>query len=182
MNKKRFNIPCLMLASLSLILVACSGNKKELSNTSAKQEEVPSTSEKEVELSKRYFQLLETGSDARITVFYEKDSDIVVKQIFESKLVYADLGVDKETLKTMETDAEKHTKNGIEYTVNFEEEFATELLTVDYSKADPKDINDLPGVQTTTNNTSQIGMKETAELIKSDGFEEITDGNFKELE
>ncbi|MGT2743107.1 DUF1307 domain-containing protein [Streptococcus plurextorum] len=162
MKKKRFSLALMMVALLSLILVACGGKK---------------------EISKRYFQLQTSGTDVRLVYYYEKDTNKVVKQTTDTKIVYADAGTDRETVKaTVEPLAEAY-KNvtGVEHSIDYGETVLTEHVTIDYSKANLKEIGPLIGVDTTSNNINYIGMKESAEMLLTRKFTEVKDGKFKAL-
>lgn len=166
MNKKRYNLALLLLAICSLVLVACSGSKTD----------------KNAELSKRYFQLQAPGTDIRMTYYYEETSDKVIKQTTENKLVYDELGVDQQTLKEMVEPAAEQYKNinGVEHSIQFGDDFMTESLSINYDKVDLKEVQGITGIQISDENASQISMKESAKMLKSGGFKEIKDGKFKE--
>ena len=102
MKKKRFSLVLMMVTLLSLILVACSGKK---------------------EISKRYFQFQGPGTDIRLVYYYEKDANKVVKQTTDTKIIYADAGTDRETVKATVEPLAKEYQNitGVEHSIDYGE-------------------------------------------------------------
>lgn len=114
------------------------------------------------------------GVDISLTYTYQGDK--VIKQTALNKINYSTIGA-----KSKE-DAEKvlgvlsakyQNVTGIEEKVSYQDTYAEETLTVDYSKADPKALQSLLGTLSAGDVSKGVSMKQSQILLEAQGFKEV---------
>ncbi|MGX7111970.1 YehR family lipoprotein [Gemella cuniculi] len=112
------------------------------------------------------------GVKMELTYYYKGDK--VTKQTANNMMSYSELGVKREQLeKILEPTIKRYQGiQGLEETVDFQEDKAVEKLTVDYTKAKISELKDVPGITIFGSDGDAISFKKSKEILKSDGFTE----------
>ena len=125
---------------------------------------------------KAYFQLIDqnTKQDSRITVEYKGDELLI-----------------NETNNTFYYTAKEQTEayaksiegiKGLTHKIEYKDDYLTEKLTIDFSKADIEELQSKQLLQTSGNQKADyISYKETAKLLEKAGYKEVKDGKFEDL-
>ncbi|ERK60417.1 hypothetical protein HMPREF1983_00164 [Gemella bergeri ATCC 700627] len=139
----------ILSAVLLIFLTGCSG--KEQSKTFTKSER---------------------GVTMELTYYYKGDK--VTKQTANNTMEYSKLGVTKETLKaTLEPVMKKYQGvEGLEESVDFQDDKAVEKLTIDYTKAKISELKGIPGIELDAKDGDSVSLKKSEEALSSQGFTE----------
>ena len=71
---------------------------------------------------------------------------------------------------------------GLTHKIEYKDDYLTEKLTIDFSKADIEELQSKQLLQTSGNQKADyISYKETAKLLEKAGYKEVKDGKFEEL-
>lgn len=133
---------------------------------------------------KAYFQLIDqnTKQDSRITVEYKGD-ELLINET-NNTFYYKPVGLTKDTAKE-QTEAYAKSIEGIKgltHKIEYKDDYLTEKLTIDFSKADIEELQSKQLLQTSGNQKADyISYKETAKLLEKAGYKEVKDGKFEEL-
>lgn len=86
----------------------------------------------------------------KMTMTLQVEGDKVTKQETASTLKYADIGIDQETAKAQFDAVADGFKDveGLDYTVEYNDDDLTQTVIVDFSKIDTSALADLPGFGT----------------------------------
>ena len=120
------------------------------------------------------FQLEQEGFVSTLVYTYEGDK--VTKQSAENIVHYEQAGLSsKEQAQEMFEPLAEQFKgiDGITHEMEFEDSRLVEKLTIDFETVDFDEIKSLPGMNFTGDAEKGISMKESTELIESQGFEEV---------
>ncbi|KXT84902.1 DUF1307 domain-containing protein [Streptococcus panodentis] len=134
---------------------------------------------------KGYFQYIDKTSmrDSRITVTYQGDK--VTTNETTNIVYYESSGMTKEDVKE-QTDSYANLLKGIKgvsYKVEYKNDYAQEKLSIDFSKANIKELQSKNLIETSGNQEADyISYKETQKLLKNTGYSEVKDGKFENLE
>ena len=109
------------------------------------------------------------GVQMEITLYYK--GDVVTKQTAKNIITYSELGLTKEAFKKQ---AEKFGEKfkgikGLEDKVDYQDNFAIETVTVDYSIANVHELSGLPGVGL---GNEKVSLKKTEEKLIEERFDE----------
>ena len=133
---------------------------------------------------KAYFQLIDqnTKKNSRITYEYKND-ELLIQQI-NNTFYYEPIGLTKDTAKE-QTEAYAKSIEGIKgltHKIEYKDDYLTEKLTIDFSKADIEELQSKQLLQTSGNQKADyISYKETAKLLEKAGYKEVKDGKFEDL-
>ena len=133
---------------------------------------------------KAYFQLIDqnTKQDSRITVEYKGD-ELLINET-NNTFYYKPVGLTKDTAKE-QTEAYAKSIEGIKgltHKIEYKDDYLTEKLTIDFSKADIEELQSKQLLQTSGNQKADyISYKETAKLLEKAGYKEVKDGKFEDL-
>lgn len=147
---KRIGLLFLVL-SISLILVAC-GSKEETVTLEGE----------------------ENGAVSTIT--YKAEGDKVTEQSTKNELPYEVMGVsnaEEAEALLADTVAGFEGIEGLTYEMDYQDDVAVEQLTVDYEKADMDEISNLMGSSFEGDVSEGISLKNSVEMLKEQGFEEV---------
>ena len=126
---------------------------------------------------KAYFQLIDqnTKQDSRITVEYKGD-ELLINET-NNTFYYKPVGLTKEAYaKSIEG------IKGLTHKIEYKDDYLTEKLTIDFSKADIEELQSKQLLQTSGNQKADyISYKETAKLLEKAGYKEVKDGKFEDL-
>ena len=71
---------------------------------------------------------------------------------------------------------------GLTHKIEYKDDYLTEKLTIDFSKADIEELQSKQLLQTSGNQKADyISYKETAKLLEKAGYKEVKDGKFEDL-
>ena len=97
---------------------------------------------------------------------------------------YKPVGLTKDTAKE-QTEAYAKSIEGIKgltHKIEYKDDYLTEKLTIDFSKADIEELQSKQLLQTSGNQKADyISYKETAKLLEKAGYKEVKDGKFEDL-
>ncbi|MBJ8325409.1 DUF1307 domain-containing protein [Streptococcus pacificus] len=165
--KRNKTLISFLLVIVMIILNAC-GSKEKTIESIAFQNAIP-------------------GRDIRYIFYYEKGSDKIVKQESITIFSYSAFGVDsqeeaKALLDPLSKDYEAI--KGVTQTVEYETDYLTEKIMVDYSKVDLKQLKDDPRFEIEGEDADYFSLTRSVKPFrnKTSGFVEIKDGNFKEFQ
>lgn len=156
-------------------LVACSSTTKTDGDSSSNK-----TSKEEV----TSFQLFdEVGFDSRLTYYHENDT--VSKQTTENIVTYSYLeaSTKEEAKEIYEANKPNYDYEGVTSSVEFLEDRLVEKLSIDYKKADFKEIGEpLLGMSKNEAQTVKyISFSKSTPLLEKSGYKEVKDLDFQEL-
>lgn len=112
------------------------------------------------------------------TITYYANGDEVTKQISESVIDYevAFGTTDVDQIKSVMDPITENFKglDGVEYSFDYGETSATEVLSVDYSEAKATELAELPGSQFEGDiESNKISLKMSKEILEKSGYEEV---------
>ena len=109
------------------------------------------------------------GVQMEITLYYK--GDVVTKQTAKNIITYSELGLTKETFKKQAEKLGEKFKGikGLEDKVDYQDKFAIEIVTVDYSIANVHELSGLPGVGV---GNEKVSLKKTEEKLIEERFDE----------
>ena len=125
---------------------------------------------------KAYFQLIDqnTKQDSRITVEYKGD-ELLINET-NNTFYYKPVGLTKDTAKE-QTEAYAKSIEGIKgltHKIEYKDDYLTEKLTIDFSKADIEELQSKQLLQTSGNQKADyISYKETAKLLEKAGYGDL---------
>lgn len=104
-----------------------------------------------------------------ITLYYK--GDVVTRQTAKNIITYSELGLTKETFKKQAEKLGEKFKGikGLEDKVDYQDNFAIETVTVDYSIANVHELSGLPGVGL---GNEKVSLKKTEEKLIEERFDE----------
>lgn len=114
------------------------------------------------------------GVDISLTYTYQGDK--VIKQTALNKISYATIGAKskEDAEKVLGVLSAKYQNiTGVEEKLNYQDTYAEETLTVDYSKADPKALQTLLGTLSAGDVSKGVSMKQSQTLLEAQGFKEV---------
>lgn len=109
------------------------------------------------------------GVQMEITLYYK--GDVVTRQTAKNIITYSELGLTKETFKKQAEKLGEKFKGikGLEDKVDYQDKFAIEIVTVDYSIANVHELSGLPGVGV---GNEKVSLKKTEEKLIEERFDE----------
>ena len=109
------------------------------------------------------------GVQMEITLYYK--GDVVTKQTAKNIITYSELKTTKEAFKKQAEKFGEKLKGikGLEDKVDYQDNFAVETVTVDYSVAD---INELKGLPWPSSGDKKVSLKKTEEKLIEERFDE----------
>jgi len=119
-----------------------------------------------------------TWSDGKTNVeltYYYKN-DVVLRQTAENTLHYDALGIpNKEVaMQRLGPISEQYKEiKGVDESLDYQDTYATETLTVDYTKVDRDALQKVQGTAFTGEIKEGISMKKSEQLLESRGFKEV---------
>ncbi|MGT2771437.1 DUF1307 domain-containing protein [Streptococcus marimammalium] len=163
--RKKHIIITLVMSALLVVLVACGGKSNAIESVS--------------------YQNIQEGVDNRITYYYKKGTDEIIKQEAFTEMSYSFLGVKdaeaaKETLEQLTSMYEG--VKGVTEKIEFGKKSLTQTITLDYTEASFADLSQIPGIESINLEYSDyISLEKSIQLIEKQDFKEIKNGKFKEL-
>lgn len=154
----------------TLLLVAC-GSKQATENASPRE-----TAD---------FQLVKAGQ-MDVRNHYEYRGDKVLKMTTTTTLLYSAIQVDSADAAKQYLEAHGGNKwdgvKGIKHKVDYQGDRMVETTTVDFSKVDINANADLLQVQVPDGKkVDHISFKQSSQALKDQGYTEVKDGKFQEL-
>ena len=124
------------------------------------------------------YELEQPGLTIKMTIFGENDK--VTKQITNSTIEYSAIGAsDAEQAKTILDEVTNNTDygaiQGITYKMEYGPTSAQESIEVDLTKADLKQLSELPGSAFEGNPEQGISFSATGTLLESSGFTKLSE-------
>ena len=119
------------------------------------------------------FSKTHNGIEMSFTYYYKDDT--VLRQTATNKIPYSAIGApNKEAAQQMLEPLSKQYQNiaGLKEQVDFKDDHAIETLEVDYSKADLKQLSQMPGSTFNTNDSNWVSMKNSEAVLFEQGFTE----------
>jgi uncharacterized lipoprotein YehR (DUF1307 family) len=111
------------------------------------------------------------GVEIKVTYYYK--GDVVLRQDVDNKMTYASAGVSnkEEAQRRFEqiSNAYKNTA-GVTETINYQDDYVTENITVDYTKANISELCKLPGTSLTDCNAQYLSMLLSEKMVLKQGF------------
>ncbi|GAB2535526.1 YehR family lipoprotein [Gracilibacillus alcaliphilus] len=121
-------------------------------------------------------QIDQNGVYSKLT--YYADGDKVTKQTAENEIPYTALQVsNKEEAEAalQEMVAAYAEAEGIEHSIEYHDDHATESLTVDYDQADPEEMAQLTGSIVDGDTSQGISLQRSVEMLEQSGYEVVSE-------
>lgn len=122
------------------------------------------------EVTETYTQTLQPGVESKLT--YTAKGDVVQKQSSETVVDYAKSGLTEDSIKnSIKTEVDKY-KNvkGLDHKIEYKKDKMIEKLTLDYTKADMKEIKQKGIMTFQSGEGDKVSLKKSAELLESQGY------------
>lgn len=138
-------------------------------------------------LEKAYFQKMTPSVDVRLTYYYDKKSDKVIKQTTQSTILYSKMQAENKEQAKAKLDPVSQKYQGVKgfkESIQYEDTYLVEKLVVDYRKANIKELSKVEGMAFSTNNPEEfnyVSYKRSEEMLLKGGFTKVKKGNFKKL-
>lgn len=113
-------------------------------------------------------------TDLSLTYYYK--NDVVLRQTAKNTLHYAGLGVanKEQAMQRLGPISEKYKSiKGVEESLDYQDTYATETLTVDYTTVDRDALQQVQGAEFTGDVKEGISMSKSEQLLLSKGFKEV---------
>lgn len=120
------------------------------------------------------FEWSDGKTDLSLTYYYK--NDVVLRQTAKNTLHYAGLGVanKEEAMQRLGPISEKYKSiKGVEESLDYQDTYATETLTVDYTVVDRDALQQVQGAEFTGDVKEGISMSKSEALLKARGFKEV---------
>ena len=119
------------------------------------------------------YDLQQPGVSIKMTLYGEDDK--IVKQVTKSTIEYSATGAEnaeqaQEILSIATNNMDYSALQGVTYSMNYGDQSAVENIEIDLTKADLKELSELPGSAFEGNPENGISMKATEMLLEQSGF------------
>lgn len=117
-----------------------------------------------------------TDGKTEISLTYYYKDDVVLRQTAKNKIQYATLGATNKdaAMQRLGPISEKYKSiNGVTENIDYQDSFATETLTVDYTKVDRNALQQIQGAAFTGDVKDGVSMVKSQQLLESHGFKEV---------
>lgn len=165
----------LRVTPLSLIALVMAGSLIGCDNKDAPKEPqtfIQSIAASDTPQQKATLFKANNGVEVKVTYYYK--GDVVLRQDVDNKLTYASAGVsDKEEAQrrfSQISDAYKKTA-GVTETIDYQQDYVTEHISIDYTKAQIGELCKLPGSTMTDCSAKYLSMQLSEKLVLQQGFE-----------
>lgn len=114
------------------------------------------------------------GVEIKLAYYYK--GDIILRQSSENKIIYSRMGAQnkEEAQKMLQQISEAYQKTqGVTERVDYQDSYAVEYVTIDYTKASIRDLCKLPGTSITDCSAQYISMIRSQKLLESSEFQKI---------
>ncbi len=111
------------------------------------------------------------GVEVKVTYYYK--GDVVLRQDVHNKMTYAIAGVsNKEEAQRRFEQISNAYKNaaGVKETIDYQDDYVTENIVVDYTKANIGELCKLPGTSMTDCNAQYLSMLLSEKMVLKQGF------------
>lgn len=165
----------LLALPLSVGLIGCDQKKDEpLGNQNEEQSFVQNIAASKGSEETQTFTGTIRGIEIKLAYYYK--GDIVLRQSSENKIIYSRMGAQnkEEAQKMLQQISEAYQKiQGITERIDYQDSYAVEYVTIDYTKASIKELCKLPGTSITDCSAQYISMIRSQKLLKGNGFQKI---------
>nr|WP_318381016.1 YehR family lipoprotein [uncultured Enterobacter sp.] len=120
------------------------------------------------------FEWSDGKTDLSLTYYYK--NDVVLRQTAKNTLHYAGLGVanKEQAMQRLGPISEKYKAiKGVEESLDYQDTYATETLTVDYTKVDRDALQKIQGAEFTGDMKDGVSMSKSEALLLSRGFKQV---------
>lgn len=117
-----------------------------------------------------------TDGKTEISLTYYYKDDVVLRQTAKNKIQYSSVGAaNKEAaMQRLGPISEKYKSiQGVTESIDYQDTYATETLTVDYTKADRNALQQIQGAAFTGDVKDGVSMTKSQQLLESHGFKEV---------
>src|SRR5699024_372002 len=156
--KKGYTLICIIL--LTALLTACGSNNEKEQNNS----EVKTVTLKRVQ------------EDSYTEIVYTAKNELDIKQTIKNVTAYKNLEISskKEAKELLEEDIDQfQNENGLKHDYKFNDDALIEELTIDYEKADIKNINNLIDPIFEDEFKKENSLKKSNDELEAEGFKVI---------
>lgn len=121
----------------------------------------------------RTFEMSESGVES--TLVYTYSGDEVISQSTENKIDYETLGIDKaQAEEAFAPYAEEYEGlAGVQYAIEFEDDQATESISIVYDELNYEEIQNVEGIAFEGDPAEGISMERSAEMLLNQGYTEV---------
>ena len=113
-------------------------------------------------------------TDMELTYYYK--DDVVLRQTAKNKIYYSGLGVanKEQAMQRLGPISEKYKSiKGVDEDIDYQDTYATETLTVDYTKVDRNALQQIQGGAYTGDVKEGVSMSKSQALLEANGFKEV---------
>lgn len=121
----------------------------------------------------RTFEMSESGIES--TLVYTYSDDEVISQSTENQIDYGALGIDKAQAEEIFAPYAEEYEGlaGVQHDIEFEDDQATESISIVYEELNEEEIQDVEGITFEGDPAEGISMERSAEMLLNQGYTEV---------